>query len=244
MCLYSYICKIVLWVFIYSLICASFVNQKDERDGAGWKKLRTFLPILEHYCTNGDACSILRIFREMRQSPGVYFDADSYALIIGSLAKFGRFCASAEAIDGAISAGFTATHGPLLFDELATEMAEDILELTEPAARIIFDSFSAGFSLDDLVCDGELPTILSTDESRDSPLTMGRVEIDGMTALCPVTGAKLRLIALDEDQRQHVHETLIKMAGIQFVEFTKNRKKPIEENLGIQELTRFSNWME
>jgi hypothetical protein len=64
-----------------------------------------------------------------------------------------------------------------------------------------------------------------------------------VTALCPVTGAKLRLIALDEDQRQHVHDTLIEMAGIQFVEYTKNRQKPIEENRGIQELERFSNWM-
>eukprot|EP00980_Cylindrotheca_fusiformis_P017892 scaffold5682_cov140-Cylindrotheca_fusiformis.AAC.3 len=216
----------------------------DEKDGVGFKKLRTFLPILEHYCTSGDANSILRIFRQMRNSPCVIFDADSYALIIGSLAELGCFCVGAKAIDEAATAGFTATHGPTLFDEIASEMADDILELTEPAARRLLSSFTRGFSLENLVIDCEIPEMQSDDESSDSPVKLGRVEIDTTTALCPGTGTKLRLIALDEYQRQHVHDTLIKMAGIQFVEFTKGRKKPMEENMGVEELTLFSNWLD
>lgn len=180
----------------------------------------------------------------MRTSPGVHFDADTYALIIGSLAKLGHFCVGAKAIDGTSDAGFAATHGPSLFDQLANEMAEDILELTEPAAKHLLNSFATGFSIGSIDSDGDIPTLRSGEETKRLPLTVGRVEIDGTTALCPVTGATLRLIALDEDQRQHVHDTLIKMAGIQFVEFTKNRRKPIEENLGILELARFSKWME
>ena len=88
------------------------VSLTEEK--AGCKKLRTFLPILEHYCTTGNATAILRIFNDMQESSGVYFDSESYALILGSLAKFGHFCVDAVPIDG------TTNSGPKLFDELAS----------------------------------------------------------------------------------------------------------------------------
>jgi hypothetical protein len=186
----------------------------------------------------------------MRQSSGVFFDADTYAATLGSLAKNGHFRADSLPIDGASIAGFKASHGPSLFDEIASEMAEDILELTEPAAKNIFDSFLKGFPevlAGETDNQTEIPILPSRNESTSNVstgLTIGRVEINASTALCATTGAKLRLIALDEDQRQHVHDTLIKMAGIQYLEFTKKRKKPVDEDLGLKELGLFSEWLE
>ena len=210
------------------------VSLTEEK--AGCKKLRTFLPILEHYCTTGNATAILRIFNDMQESSGVYFDSESYALILGSLAKFGHFCVDAVPIDG------TTNSGPKLFDELASKMAHDILELSESAAQIMYNGFIEGF-LKSSNSD-EIPTIT---KQEDSNLVIGRVEVDDATALCPVSGARLRLIALDEDQRHHVHETLIKMAGMQYVEYTKNRKntpKSVDDNFGIQQLSHFSEWLD
>ena len=222
---------------------------KDSDDGTSCKKLRTFLPILEHYCITGNASSILRIFQEMQKSPGVYFDSESYALVIASLAKFGHFRSDAVPIDGASSAGFSATCGPNLFHELATIMAKDILELSKTAAEAIFRGFREGFLNSDNKYE-EIPTLTRSEETSDlsgESLLIGRVEIDNTTALCPVSGAQLRLIALDEDQRQHVHDTLIKMAGMQYSEYTKSSKTPAEtedDNKGIQQLSHFSNWLE
>jgi hypothetical protein len=202
---------------------------------------------MEHYCHVGDASSILRVFRGMRQSPGVYFDADSYALIVGSLAKAGSFRVDGTTmIEGAKEAGFSSTHGPELFDQIATEMAQDILELSEAAAKAIQAAFVEGFgaSEDPRITIDEIPMV--SKESVSSSVTVGRVEIDATTALCPASGAKLRLIALDEIQREHVHDTLLEMARLGYQEFTKKqkRKENEDENKGFAELQRFSEWLE
>ena len=218
----------------------------DKGDGGRWKRLRTFSPVLEYHCETGDASSILRLFRKMRQSPGVYLDADTYAMILGSLARFLHFCANAAPIEGYHEAGFEASHGPKLFDEMGTEMAEDILELTEPAAKQIMDAFVQGFGS---------PTVGAT-EREDIPsiseglvlsgLHVGRVVIDRVTGLCPASGAKLRLFRLGEDQRQHVHDNLLEMARLSYQEFIKNHEKDDceDQDYGFEELSRFSEWLE
>jgi hypothetical protein len=200
---------------------------------------------MEHYCSFGDATAILRVFREMRQSSGVILDADSYALIVGSLARFRFFCVDGTPIEGANEAGFSSSHGPELFDEIVAEMADDILELSEVAARNIMGAFLEGFSgaEDQLVDFNDIPTI--SNEPVSSGLTTGQVEVDNKTALCPASGAKLRLFALDEAQRQHVQDTLLEMARLRHQEFTKKQKKKSEEdeNHGFNELSRFSEWL-
>ena len=223
----------------------------DKGDGAGeWKRLRTFLPILEHYCSTANASAILRLFSDMRRSPGVILDSETYAMIIGSLAKCGCFKSDASPIEGYRTAGFEASHGPHLFDELAVMMGEDILELTEEAARRIFEDFVAGFGgCEDAThdaCTGPIP-FLSDDTSSASGLRIGRVEITRTTGLCPATGAKLQLLRLDESQRQHVQGQLLEMARLSYQEFTKNRAQ-VDENesqdYGFEQLSKFSNWLE
>lgn len=212
----------------------------DKGSGGEWKRLRTFLPMLEHYCGVGDVSSILRLFREMRQSPGVYLDADTYALIISSLARSRIFCPTAEAIEGHREAGFESSHGPALFDELCKEMGEDILELTELAAKEIAKGLVEGFG-------GSVESIQSmVDETIAPGLHIAKVVIDRVTGLCPASGAKLRLFRLDEEQRQHVHDTLLEMSRMSYKNFTTNRKTSSEEDqdYGFQQLSRFSEWLE
>ncbi len=218
----------------------------DKGEGTrDWKRLRTFLPILEYYCSVGNANSILRLLRDMRKSSGVYLDSDTYALIIGSLARFGRFCNNAEPIDGFHESGFSFSHGPPLFGEIATEMGQDILELPQSTAKRIMYDFIEGFTgTTDPGLYHEIPHI--DGHSGVARLHIGRVGIGLTTGLCPASGAKLRLFRLDEDQRQHVHDTLLEMARSSYQEFTKNRQKAEDEDqdYGFHQLTRFSEWLE
>jgi hypothetical protein len=222
----------------------------NKGDGLGeWKRLRTFLPILEYYCSIGNATSILRLLRDMRQSPGVILDPEAYAMMIGSLAKFGFFKSSSSLIEGYRNAGFEASHGPELFDEIAAMMGEDILELTETAAGRIFEDFVRGFggsshaSGDSCI---SIPSIL--DGAYGIPgLKIGRVEITHTTGFCNATGAKLRLFRLDEEQRQHVHDQLLEMARLSYQEFTKNRASTSDkenQDYGLEQLSKFSEWLE
>lgn len=223
----------------------------DKGDAAEWKRLRTFLPILLHYCAVGDMSSSLRLFRQMRDSDGTFLDADTYALIIGAMARLGCFHKDAKPIEGAMEYGFTVASGPRLFDEIASEMAEEMLELTEYAAKILFDSFRLGYTDDP---DG---IVLETDEAisqcieLDERLLVGRVRVNDTTAVCPESGAQLRLFTLTDNQRRHVHDQLLEMAGSQHEEFGETLKKrgkiretdPRDGNYAINELSKFSEWL-
>ena len=119
----------------FSCFLNTFFLISQDNGGAGdYRRLRTYLPLLEHYCKNSDSSSTLRVFRDMQQSPGVHFDSEAYALVISSLARSNVFAKDNEAIEGAALAGFKATRGPDLFDELVREMADDILELSEASS--------------------------------------------------------------------------------------------------------------
>jgi pentatricopeptide repeat protein len=56
-----------------------------------WKRLRTYVPVLNLYCKQGDMASALRLYRQMRELPRVHFEPDTYALLIGALAEHGCF---------------------------------------------------------------------------------------------------------------------------------------------------------
>lgn len=228
----------------------------DKGASAEWKRLRTMLPIVNHYCLAGDTTSCLRLFRQMRVSDGVHLDAETYALIVGSLARQGCFRIDAKPIDRAGEYGFAATSGPKLFDELASELAEDLLELTEASAKTIFDAFQEGFegvggtSTDGGVVSDAAESIPAC-TNLDGGLLLGRVQVNGTTAVCPESGARLRLFSLNNDQRRHVHDTLLTMAAAQqeeYCEKLKTRSKGAREvkdgAYALQELSNFSEWLQ
>lgn len=224
------------------------------------KRLRTFIPLLEYYSNVGDATCILRLFRQMRQSPGTHLDSNAYAILLSSLARGGHFRVEATPIPGLSSEDgrdlFNHSRGPNLLDDLLTEMTEDVLEMSEESAEMIVDGFSKGFD-QQAESKHEVNESIQVLTSKDTinRLTIGKVHIPSESAHCPATGAKLRLLSLDETQRQHVHDTLLEMARHQSFAFLSNRKITKrktnalneylnDENRGYDELLRFSEWLE
>jgi hypothetical protein len=235
------------------------------------RKLRTFMPLLEHYCSTGDhALSILRLFRQMRQSPATHIDCNAYVMILEALAQGRHFRNDAapilppENLQGQQKL-FNHSSGPLLLDELLTEMAEDVLDLSPESAEKIVSSFQRGFGSNSetigTVSDQDLQLGNGIWSDSSQGVAVGKVHVPE-SGLCPITGATLRLLSLDERQRQHVHDTLLEMARQQSYEFLSGnlpngKKKKVSKNLpesatsiedesrhGYDELLKFSKWLE
>jgi hypothetical protein len=211
----------------------------NRPDSQNWKRLRTFLPILSFYCQDPvDTESSLRVFRQMCDSDGVFLDSETYALLISSLASRGCFDFDATPIPGAVGLGFTSGCGPQLFDEIVSKMADDLLELTEQSADRIFKAFMARFS--------DAPSLALNESSWtvNGDIICGRVTVNGSSGICPATGARLRLFALDEVQRAHVHDQLLDMAATQHEDFGEKFKEvaPRDGQYAFAELSKFSSW--
>jgi hypothetical protein len=228
----------------------------DDDDAVKWKRLRTVKPILQYYCSQQhDITAALRLFRDMRASESIHLDADTYALIIGASGERGCFAAAAAA--NADDNESTETTGPFLFDDLSHAMAEDLLELNESSAKKIYESLLNGFAAGpaDTAKTGtsgeDLVPWTSVADSRGEPrLLLGRVSVDHETAVCPGTGAKLRLFALTDRQRKEVHDTLLKMAALTHAEHADKLKARGRRNVATQggdyaltELSKFSDWL-
>jgi pentatricopeptide repeat protein len=227
-----------------------------------WTRLRTYLPILYYYCDKGDLSSVLRLYRQMRNSPGVHFDADTYAVLIGAIAENGGFRQDATPIVGSFESGFAHTHGPRLFDEIAQEMADDILEIKRATVQVLYNAFIRGFkdvlpSAEPLLDDTDL--LSCNDPASANELILNRVAVDDATGVCARTRAKLQLFQLDSVSRQHMEMTLQSMAKDQFVDFQQKlngksaigggqakMKKPPEDfdpDYPVLELRNFTKWL-
>lgn len=224
---------------------------------------------MEYYCRSGNLTSTLRLYRQMQGCIGVHWDVESYSLLLSSLARFGYFFGTTDKqmIKMNNKDDDKSLYGPVLFDTLVSNMANDILELTEKASIEITDAFQIGMKENI----GRKLTI--NDSHKDQELSsqtvvVDRIEISKRNGTCPITGVKLRLLALDELQRQHVHDTLLEMSQTTTEEFIvsmmdrqqkpkKNSKKkkdkiretiqdkqPKMESYGYQELLKFSEWLD
>ena len=188
----------------------------------------------------GEFNSALRLYHQMQSSPRVYFDPETYALLISSLAESGCFRLDAAEIEW-------STTGPELFNKLAQDMADDILEINNYSAKMIADSFLVGFPEARGSLDVSCHDVAAPDE-----VVLSRVTVDSKTALCPRTGAKLQLFQLTEGHREHVHDTLLEMARLQYEEFKvkltakfKDRMEVMADGEFAQEqIAKFSQWLE
>ncbi|KAG7346324.1 protein-only RNase P [Nitzschia inconspicua] len=198
-------------------------------------RLRTFLPLMEHYCRIGDGKAILRLFHRMQEAPGTYFDADAYAMIVASLAHHGYFRPGKEDAD--------EEFGPRLFDKIVSSMAEDVLDLTPETVAVLEKGFQMEYSEGTII-----------DRTVVEHVTIAS------NCTCPKTGAKLRLLKLNDNQRQHVHDTLKEMARLssqEFLQKVNQRNKangqpevassPDEEsteNRAYEAISNFSEWLD
>jgi len=250
-----------------SISSAKKENRGTKENTEG--RLRTYMPLMEHYCRNGTLMSIMRIYRKMQDCHSVHWDVESYSLLLSSLARLGYFFdENDEQVNETNDTNDDANlYGPFLFDKLVSNMANDILELTEKTSKEISDAFQIG--INEYVLRENLITDKNNKDQTLLPksVVVERVEIPKGNGTCPITGVKLRLLALDEMQRQHVHDKLLEMSRTTTEEFItsikarsqkpkKNSKgkgkvrKTIQdaeleiESYGYEELLKFSTWLD
>lgn len=213
-------------------------------------RLRTYAPILEYYCEEGDIESALRLYQDMQQSEGVHLDAETYARIIGSTARHGWFRLPREQQPTAAQTcdltqyGFSASPGPELLDELMERLAEDLLEVDEASANVLLRAFEDGFAANADTGGEDKPRVVAT-----------RVSVDNTTAICPETNVKLRLFTLTEEQKRLVHDNLLQMAAVEHEDYfgkiqaRKPQAAKIQNKtrdggqVAVKELSKFSDWL-
>jgi hypothetical protein len=197
-------------------------------------RLRTFLPLMEQYCEMGDGKAILRLYHRMREAPGTYLDDEAYTLILASLARHGFF-----------QSQLGEPYGWELFETLASTMADDVLELTPVTATLLEESFRVGH--------------YNIGKNASEKVVVRHVTIPS-NCTCPTTGAKLRLLRLSDNQRQHVHDNLLEMARLSCQEFIQKwnlrNKRQVQaetasmiidekiEDRAYQAILNFSEWLE
>jgi hypothetical protein len=159
-------------------------------------------------------------------------------------------------IDGATDLGYTHSRGPGLFDEIVTEMAAEVLEISSSSARRLYNSLAVGFQSDCLDNnDGhsivstlkEAHPLMSMSLTRrlaePNELVASRISLDRSTGLCPVTQAQQRLIILEPDQRTQLHNDLLKLSTEQSAKFA-GRKADDSPTRAQEQLQLFSNWLD
>ena len=233
------------------LIRSLSTSLTDGENTADVSKLRTYTPILAYYCNEGsDLEAALRLFNQMRHSQGVRMDPTTYAMLLSSLASNGYFYSEAEY--SPVGEGFSSS-ATKLFDELATQMAEDLLELDDNAAVTLYKGLVAGLNQEvnqTSTVGNEILSIPACRTFGNGELSIGRVAINEITGVCSATGVKLRRLTLDDEQRSHVHDTLLEMAYSLQEEYRatakiKNNKSalPPSGEYCREQLQNFSNWL-
>jgi len=233
-------------------------KKKAEGNDIGLLRLRTCVPVLQYYCEKGNVSCALKLYQNMRKAPSVHFEVDTYSLILSSLARRGYFRSDSEAVEGVEEFGYAKGRGAALFDAIATEMADDVVEITAVNAKEIRNGFVAGFSGSELIrnlsqvpYDCDLASVAG--EASEDELVANRVTIEPKSTLCPRTKAQLRLILLEDSQRSKVLDMLLDMADTQFEAYENklqqkgnksSKANPPEENYAGKHLEGFANWLD
>jgi hypothetical protein len=208
------------------------------------------------YLDRGDVSSALRIFKRMRELPSVLLEAENYVHLIATVAECGFFRSDAPAIEGCLELGFDPPSGPALLDQLVSALAEDMLEITPGLAKRLHSAISTAFK--DTEHGNSLQILhplamLQVDNRLALPedVIASRVAIDPFTGTCPKTGVTLRLITLNDNERQRLKNGLLKLCTSESKKFQKDmqRGRPApnykpRKPTGDVELQRFLGFLE
>ncbi|KAL7511329.1 hypothetical protein ACHAXN_008437 [Cyclotella atomus] len=239
----------------------------QERGSEEWIKLRTYIPVFKNYCDSGNVAKALSVFHKMKNTESVMLEPENYCMLLATLAENGCFRIDAYAIDGAQSLGYKHPCGPELFDEIANDMADNVLEISSASARRLSNALAAGFrdapepAIESENYDGVVsnvkdahplaPMPLTTRRAAANELVACRVLLDRSAGVCKVTGSQQRLILLCSDQRKQLQGDLIDLASTQYTNWTKNidtkRDKHAamdSENKASEQLQKFSEWLD
>ena len=188
-------------------------------------RLRAYTPILRLYLELGDISAALALYKRMESMPLVHFDVDTYVHLLAGLSEKHCFTHNAPEISGCKELGYSVGSGPQLFDEIATEMSREILEIPMVAAKRLYNALAAGFPDKELeVTSSMTPLKLSEEEARENELIASRVRIDPQTGLCPRSGASLRLIHLADSEREQLKRSILELARSSQTKFEQKHK--------------------
>lgn len=156
----------------------------------------------------------------------------------------------AEEIDGVKELGYKEASGPELFDSLASELADNTVEISSASAKRLYNAMLKGYEEDE--------QFIATNDTKDlkplhmleslkrcndpagrDELVISRVALDSTTGCCPRTGAQLRLISLDAEQKQKLQNGLLELSA----ESYDARQKGMGE-VAQSHLSKFGKWLE
>jgi hypothetical protein len=150
-------------------------------------------------------------------------------------------------IDGAEELGYSSACGPKLFDKLAHDMSEDVLEITSTSARRLYSAFDSAYegqaaAMKLVKMHPLAPLSINNEPAEDGELIVSRVMMDIDTADCPRSGATLRLINLEPDERKQTLNNLLELAETAHQSWTGRGKT--NDDHALVALREFSDWLE
>eukprot|EP00986_Skeletonema_menzelii_P007083 scaffold2736_cov212-Skeletonema_menzelii.AAC.3 len=219
----------------------------DDDDNKEAIRLRTYLPILKQYCESNDVGAALAVFKQMQSISTVILEPENYVLLLASIAENGYFCKNSPPIQGISDLGLDNESGPELFNELVSEMADDVLEISSASASRLHNALAVGFkgrpenNLKEMHPLASMPVSRQPAESNE--VVACRISLDRSSGICPVTNAQQRLLVLEPSQRRQLHDDLLSLSRDQFVKFAGKREDESPER-AAEELQKFSDWLD
>jgi hypothetical protein len=144
--------------------------------------------------------------------------------------------------------GLQHASGPELFDELVSEMADDVLEISSASASRLHNALAIGFkeqpkknNLKEMHPLASMP--LSQNPADSNELVACKIALDRSNGICPVTNAQQRLIVLEPSQRRQLHDDLLKLSREQFAKYVRRRQDESVDR-ATEELQKFSDWLD
>ena len=127
-------------------------------------------------------------------------------------------------------------------------MADDVLDITSVSAKRLYNAFVKSSS--DLMQTGaveiEPMSMLQTNNNsaNDHELIVSRSTVDATSAHCLRSNVTLRLLKLDQPQKERLHQGLLEVAKEAFMDFNKARKVTKKDSQRAADcLQQFSEWM-
>lgn len=169
----------------------------------------------------------------MRSGDTVHLKPETYIQLMSGIAENGYFRPDAPPIDRVKSLGYCHSSGPKLFDELCEELADDAVEISAAAAKRLYNAIVKGFDDDHgLEKLHLLQSFHACSRRADATeLVASRVSLDETTGECPRTGVRLRLINLDDKQKERLKDGLHYLARTAYEERSGKPGLKAEENL-------------
>ncbi|KAL7519868.1 hypothetical protein ACHAWX_004625 [Stephanocyclus meneghinianus] len=202
---------------------------------------KTYFSILEAYCNSNNVTAAVSLFRSLRRRRGLVPSLDMHLLIISTLAANGYVRKDAESIQ--------------IFDELLFSISMTVSKLEYASAKKLYNALAGGFKselnrdIDSTMISSPLSELLTTEDiptltrpAKHNEVVAGRVLLDASTGTCPVTNVKLKLVSLDQDQRNELRRDLLHLATELYAKSPEYKSKDCVER-AANELVKFSDWL-